>query len=196
MNRALHTPFLVLLGLLSSAGCLNTPLDSGSAGGSTPTLGYGTTPGGSGASPDELGARFPGCGAPADTAAWQAEVVNLVNQERSARGLAPLARSTTLAAQAEQYACELIYYDFFAHDNPVTGTDLPQRAAEFSYGYWVIGENLAAGQPSPQEAVQSWLASAGHRANILSPDFTEIGVGVRTGGDFGVYWVQEFGRPR
>jgi uncharacterized protein YkwD len=59
----------------------------------------------------------------------------------------------------------------------------------------VVGENLAAGQPTPERAFTDWMNSPSHRDNILDPRFTELGVGVRFGGEYGVYWVQEFGLP-
>ena len=63
------------------------------------------------------------------------------------------------------------------------------------YDYYMIGENLAAGQATPAQVMADWMESAGHRANILEASFVELGVGVRTGGTYGTYWVQEFGRP-
>lgn len=144
---------------------------------------------------DPLTARYAECLEPVESAAWRAEIFNLVNRERAARGLSILKDNSTLAAQAEEYACELIHYDFFAHVNPVTGSTLSERSAQFDYEYRVVGENLAAGQRSPEEAFLDWMESPGHRANILDARFSELGVGIRTGGSYGVYWVQEFGQP-
>jgi uncharacterized protein YkwD len=144
---------------------------------------------------DGLTVEFPGCQEPAEAAYWRSEVLRLVNQERQSRRLGTLTRSATLEDQATQYACELIYYDFFDHVNQTTGSTLADRSAEFGYDYWIIGENLAAGQRSPAEVVADWMDSPCHRENLLNPAFTELGVGVRVGGDYGYYWVQEFGRP-
>lgn len=136
------------------------------------------------------------CGVPNLAETWVAEVLVLVNEERAAVGLAPLTQNATLAAQAEQYACEMVYYNFFDHVNPVTGSTLADRSADFGYEYQVIGENLAAGPRTPNDVVNAWMNSEGHRANILDVRFTELGVGVREGGNYGLYWVQEFGTPR
>lgn len=204
--------FLAILLCAGLAGCtLTVPEAADPGGGDTVNLGGGTgtvtpddgadTPDGqpeadAAGTDDALSAEFPGCAPAAEGEAWRAEVLQLVNDERAAWGLDPLSHSQTLEDQAEQYACEMIYYGFFAHDNPVTGSELPDRAAEFGYDYWVIGENLAAGQPTPVRVVQDWMGSPGHRANILDERFTEAGVGVRVGGEYGIYWVLEFGLPR
>lgn len=144
---------------------------------------------------DSLTDEFPGCNEPADGAALQARIIELVNQVRLESGLGEVTHNETLEAQASQYACELLFYDFFAHQNPITGSTLRQRAEEFGYDFSVIGENLAAGQLTPEQAFNDWMESPGHRANILDPRFTELGVGIRRGGSYGWYWVQEFGRP-
>lgn len=165
------------------------------SGGSSSTAGGGTTQGDQD-SEDQLAAEFPGCSPAADGDEWRDEVLRLVNVERERVGLSPVTHNQTLEDQATQYACEMIYYDFFAHENPVTGTRLDDRADEFGYDFFMIGENLAAGQSSPAQVMADWMASEGHRQNILQGEFTELGVGVRTGGEFLTYWVQEFGRPR
>jgi uncharacterized protein YkwD len=144
---------------------------------------------------DQLSEQFPTCSEPIAGDAWRDEVLRLVNVERERAGLGSLRHDQTLEDQATQYACEMIHYDFFAHVNPVTGTQLENRAEEFDYEYWIIGENLAAGQSSPAQVMSDWMNSTGHRNNILSAEFTELGVGIRTGGSYGTYWVQEFGRP-
>lgn len=125
----------------------------------------------------------------------RAQVIDLVNRERQARGLRPLRRNAVLEAQADAYACEMIQYGFFGHDNPVNGSNLRTRNAQFGYPFRLIGENLAAGQQTPREAMVDWMNSPTHRENLLNPNFQEIGIGIRIGGDYGIYWVQEFGQP-
>ncbi len=136
-----------------------------------------------------------GCRTPNDAAAWAAEVLRLTNEARLAIGVDPVEWSAPLASQAEEYACEMIDLDFFAHVNPETGSTLRDRADSFSYEYWAIGENLAGGQTTPAQVVREWLESPSHRENLLNPAYTELGVGVRIGGEYRIYWVQEFGRP-
>lgn len=183
---------LVLTALLSLAGCPATPENlSGLTLGTSPSTALGQrseAPGGS-------TTTATGCATPAEAEAWQDQVLRLVNEQRAQAGLEPLALNAVLEQQAADYACELIDFDFFDHVNPVTGSTLVDRAEAAGYDYLVIGENLAAGQRSPQEVVDAWMNSEGHRANILDPRYTEIGIAVRLGGSYGIYWVQEFGRP-
>lgn len=187
-RRVLFGLFLAVLGGSLMGGCL--PL--GDSGGSTTVTGSGS---GTTTSGDDLEVEFPGCEPVVQADLWRAQILMLVNQERTARGLGTVVRNDTLEDQATRYACEMIHYDFFDHVNPVTGSTLADRAADFGYSYLVIGENLAAGQTSPEQVMADWLASPGHRDNILDERFTELGVGIRTGGDYGTYWVQEFGLP-
>jgi uncharacterized protein YkwD len=144
---------------------------------------------------DSLTVDFPGCNVPEQAAYWESEVLRLVNQERSRAGVTALSASARLREQAGTYACEMISARFFAHENPVTGSTLAERAREFGYEYWIVGENLAAGQTNPVKVVTDWMNSPKHRDNVLNPAFVELGIAVRTGGQYGIYWVQEFGRP-
>jgi uncharacterized protein YkwD len=114
----------------------------------------------------------------------------LLNDERAARGLAPLSSEPTLEAAAHDYSHAMVQQRFFGHVSP-GGQTLRERLA----GYvaparsWVTGENLAWGQgalASPAAIVRGWMASAGHRDNILNDEFNEIGVGIVGGTPSGV----------
>jgi uncharacterized protein YkwD len=203
MGRNRHFLSLLAAFILLGGGCPlgTTPEDtapdttsSTSSSGDSTTSDAGSTDA-TGDFEDQLSDQFPGCSEPEEGGDWRDEILRLVNVERARVGVSPVTHCQTLEDQATQYCCEMIYYDFFAHENPVTGTDLAERAEEFGYDYLAIGENLAAGQSSPAQAMANWMASDGHRENILNPQFTELGVGVRTGGEFQTYWVQEFGHP-
>ncbi len=184
------------LGAFPAAGASNpTPTNTNDvAGASGVSDRFGQTSG-VGTQQDTLAQRFPGCSPALLEAQWKNRIFELVNEERALVGLHPVTLNTTLEAQATEYACEMILYQFFDHVNPVTDSTLSARADQFGYDYYFIGENLAAGQTTPEEAMRDWMNSPGHRANILEPRFIELGVGVRVGGDYGVYWVQEFGEP-
>jgi uncharacterized protein YkwD len=158
----------------------------------------GTTAGAATATDDGLvspAREVPACSEPTSVESLRARIFDLVNRERASYGLDPLTRNSTLQNQASDYACELIEYDYFAHVNPVTQSTLRDRSGRFGYAYQVIGENLAAGQTTPERAFADWLESPSHRDNILDPRFTELGIGIKLGGDYGIYWVQEFGLP-
>jgi len=132
--------------------------------------------------------------APADSNAFAEQVLALTNAERQSAGMPPLALSRELADAAQNYSQVLASTDCFAHTcGPVP--DFADRDGQAGYNDWTsIGENIAAGSPTPDDVVAQWMASPGHRANILSPNYTEIGVCVATGsGRFGTYWTQEFG---
>lgn len=198
MSRFIKLLTVTSLWVFGSAGCpMNNVLDATSIlpGGTGDTSGSNSTTRGTQALSDDLTSAYPKCTEPAEAASWRARILQLVNQERANRGLGTLTRNATLEDQATEYACEMIQYEFFDHENPVTGSTLGERAEQFRYDYLVIGENLAAGQRTPEEAFTAWMNSEGHRENILDPRFTELGIAVRSGGRYGLYWVQEFGRP-
>lgn len=123
------------------------------------------------------------------------DMVKAVNAERARQRVAPVHVNDTLAQIADFYACRLVDGDFFDHVDPFYGSTLDSRATDFGYAFLKIGENLAAGQTSVDKTIADWMNSLAHRAVLLDPAFTEIGVSVRTGGAGGPYWVQEFGRP-
>ena len=83
--------------------------------------------------------------------------------------------------------------DFFDHTNP--DGELPwDRMDRAGYNWSAAGENIAAGNPTAAATVQQWMESDGHCANIMSADFTELGVGYYPGGEWGHMWTQVFGR--
>lgn len=123
------------------------------------------------------------------------DMIEAINAERAKRDLKPLRTSASLMQVADFYACRLVDGRFFDHEDPFDGSTVDTRATDFGYAFYQIGENLAAQQPSVADAMASLMRSPTHRANILDPVYTEIGVAVKLGGEHGIYWVQEFGRP-
>ena len=127
-----------------------------------------------------------------------ARVLELTNIERQNAGLSPLASSPQLGQAAQAYSQVLASGGCFAHTcGPVP--DMAQRIEQAGYTGWTaVGENIAAGYQTPEAVVAGWMASPGHRANILNPQYTEIGIGLVTNGKmpYGTYWTQDFGtRP-
>ncbi|MCC3770016.1 CAP domain-containing protein [Streptomyces sp. UNOC14_S4] len=129
---------------------------------------------------------------PGGLAGIAAEVVALTNAERAAAGLRPLADDRRLAAAAQAHSADMVARDFYAHTSP-EGRQPWDRAAAAGCAHRGIGENIACGQRSAAEVVDGWMNSPGHRANILKPDFTHIGIGFVGGGRVGTYWTQLFG---
>ncbi|WP_372011175.1 CAP domain-containing protein [Paenibacillus chitinolyticus] len=114
------------------------------------------------------------------------QVVTLVNQERSKAGLKPLASDSALAAMALDKAKDMYTNNYFDHNSPTYGSPFDMMKS-YGISYTYAGENIAKGQRTPQEVMNSWMNSQGHRENILSPNFTKIGVAYYNG-----EWVQEF----
>jgi uncharacterized protein YkwD len=133
---------------------------------------------------------------------FEQRVVELVNDHRASIGQPPLKRVAPLDAAARYHACDMRDDSYFDHDSfdrhgdaLVFACDTWQRIRNFYTRYRAMGENIAAGQESPEEVMGDWLSSDGHRRNIESPLFTEIGVGYcAPGGEYTHYWVQNFGR--
>lgn len=116
------------------------------------------------------------------------EVIKLINEERKKNGVAPLKIDNTLMNNAYTRSTEL--ETNFGHQRP-NGEQGYTFALKLDYS--IVGENIAAGQTSPKEVVDSWMSSAGHRSNILNPEFTNTGVGCYMASDGWIYWTQLFG---
>ena len=124
------------------------------------------------------------------SALFQLEVLQLVNQARADAGLAPLTADPALTAAAQTRAEELT--TLYSHTRP-DGRSCFTALTEAGVAYGAAGENIAAGYASPEAVVAGWMASDGHRANILSADFTQMGLGYAPAEDgFGHYWAQLF----
>ena len=119
------------------------------------------------------------------------QVLQLVNNERAKQGLNPLKMSEQLRSIAYLKSKDMAENHYFDHNSPTYGSPF-HMLQDFGVHYSSAGENIAAGQRTPEEVMQSWMNSSGHRANILNKNFTTIGVGYYEGGSYGTYWTQEF----
>lgn len=117
------------------------------------------------------------------------QVVNLVNEERAKAGLSALVLDETLASAAMVRATEI--ETSFSHTRP-DGRSFSTVLSDMGIQYRRSGENIALGQQSPQAVMEGWMNSKGHRANILNPNFTKIGVGYRKNAAGRTYWTQLF----
>jgi len=116
------------------------------------------------------------------------EVINLVNQEREKAGLPALEYDWELARVAKYKSQDMKDQNYFSHNSPVYGSPFAMMQ-NFGINYKSAGENIARGQRSAEQVVNAWMNSSGHRANIMSSDFTHIGVGYVESGH---YWTQMF----
>ena len=119
---------------------------------------------------------------------YEKEVVRLVNEIRVQNGLKELTYNWELSRVARYKSQDMKDNRYFSHTSPVYGTPF-QMMKDFGITYRSAGENIARGQTSPQAVVNAWMNSSGHRANILSTSFTQIGVGYVADGN---YWTQMF----
>ncbi|MGW6270337.1 CAP domain-containing protein [Streptomyces sp. NPDC055060] len=129
---------------------------------------------------------------PQGLAEWGSAVLRLTNAERTATGLRPLSPDPLLTVAAQRHSADMIARAFYAHTSP-DGGEPWHRASAAGSTHRAIGENIACGQRTPAEVVDGWMNSPGHRANILKPSFTHLGVGFAGGGSAGTYWTQLFG---
>lgn len=128
---------------------------------------------------------------PQDEHAFIKQVAALVNQERAKEGLAPLTINTKVqaAAQVRAIECEQL----FSHTRP-NGSSFATALKEQNVSYRSAGENIAWGQRTPEEVMKAWMNSPGHRANIMNPNFTTIGIGYYENVNGTDYWCQLFTR--
>lgn len=128
-------------------------------------------------------------------------IAELTNRQRVQAGIAPLRLNLKLSAAAYTHSRNMALNDFFGHTGS-DGSRVGQRVAAQGYKYSRVGENIAAGYATPEQVMEGWMNSPGHRANILSPDVREIGVGFYfLANDSGqapyqYYWTQNFAATR
>ena len=122
------------------------------------------------------------------------KVIALVNKERVSRNLMALKPNTTASYVARLKSQDMVNKNYFSHISPTYGS--PFKMME-TYGlkFSAAGENIAYGQRTPEEVVRAWMNSPGHRANILSKNYTLIGVGAAKKSNGTLYWTQEFLKP-
>lgn len=132
--------------------------------------------------------------APYFNEAYEQAVLDQVNQVRQGLGLSPLTLNTTLVNAAHTRSVEIV--ELFSHTRP-DGRSCFTAWDEAGISYCSVGENIAAGQQTPDEVMEDWINSPGHYANIVNENFTELAVGCYyvPGSTYGYYWVQCFNTP-
>ncbi|QFT89152.1 Cysteine-rich secretory protein family protein [Bacillus sp. THAF10] len=116
------------------------------------------------------------------------KVIELTNAERRKNGLSDLKADASLSNVARDKSKDMQQNNYFSHTSPNHGSPFDMMR-DYGISYRTAGENIAMGQRSPEEVVQAWMNSEGHRKNILNGQFTHIGVGYVEEGN---YWTQMF----
>ncbi len=116
------------------------------------------------------------------------QVIDLTNAQRSKNGLPALKADTQLNGVAQKKSVDMQQKNYFSHTSPTYGSPFDMMR-DFGVTYKSAGENIAQGQRTPQEVVTAWMNSEGHRKNILSANYTHIGVGFE---ESGKHWTQMF----
>lgn len=127
--------------------------------------------------------------------AAESRIFDLINAERRRQGLAALIYNPQLDRMAKIHAQNMARFQKMAHVLP--DAELPtlvSRAQYVGYPFGRIAENVALGYPSAETVVQGWMASKGHRTNILNPDVGETGIAIARSSAGGLYYCQVFGR--
>lgn len=141
-----------------------------------------------------------------DLAQVARKVVELVNEARDKarkwgrsefKAVPPLTLSARLNQAALMHSQDMANRKFFEHVGS-DGSKVGDRVTRVGYGWRTAGENIAIGAQTPEAVVQGWLASPGHCANLMSPGFTEMGIGYALDrkSEAGIYWTQVFATPR
>ena len=123
-----------------------------------------------------------------ETLDYEQEVIRLVNIERAKYGLPALTEDWELSRVARYKSQDMKDKRYFSHTSPTYGSPFDMMKS-FGLSYRTAGENIAMGQRTPQQVVNAWMNSSGHRANILNSSYKKIGVGYVASGN---YWTQMF----
>ena len=142
--------------------------------------------------PGELAVRADDGRVVTDPGEAEAVALKLLNADRSAAGLAPLQADGRVARVARGHSQDMLDHDFVGHISPTTGT-ASDRLRRAGIGSLTVLENVARAY-SPDEAQAGLMGSPGHRANILNPDVTHVGIGVTLGRE--VLDARSCSRPR
>ncbi|MDR2502008.1 MAG: CAP domain-containing protein, partial [Oscillospiraceae bacterium] len=126
-----------------------------------------------------------------DVKALESKVAELVNKQRASAGLAPVKLNWELSRVARYKSQDMIDKKYFAHESPTYGSPFTMMQS-FGMKFSAGGENIAYGQATPAAVMDAWMKSPGHRANIMSPIYTQLGVGAAKSANGTLYWTQMF----
>jgi uncharacterized YkwD family protein/spore coat assembly protein SafA len=129
-----------------------------------------------------------------DIKAIETEVIRLVNIQRSNAGIMTLTQNWQLSRVARYKSQDMIDKNYFSHQSPTYGSPFVMMES-FGLHFSAAGENIAMGQNTAAAVMNGWMNSPGHRANILSASYSQIGVGLAKDKNGSYYWTQMFIKP-
>ena len=167
-------------------GVPSKPSDSSGTAGSTGSSDSSGTTGSTGTT-DSTGST----GTVSTVNSMEKQVASLTNSERKAKGLSVLTLDNQLSKLARLKAEDMAKKGYFSHTSPTYGSAFDMMN-KYGVSYRTAGENIAKGQKTAESVMNGWMNSSGHRANILSSAYTNIGVGYAKDSRGNTYWVQIF----
>ena len=171
--------------------CPNVPSKPESTPSTTPQQKPESTPSTPSTNPEQKPESTPEQKPSTDFSSYQQQVLDLVNAERTKRGISALTLDSNLSSVATKKSQDMVNKNYFDHTSPTYGSPFDMMK-QFGISYRTAGENIAKGQKTPQEVVTAWMNSEGHRKNILNPNFTNLGVGIAKDSKGTTYWTQMF----
>ncbi|MBI1416290.1 MAG: CAP domain-containing protein [Limimaricola sp.] len=128
-----------------------------------------------------------GCSVPGNAQAMASQIAAGLNAQRAANGLPALRYNPTLSQAAMAHACDMTEHDFFSHRGS-DGSTAGARMRRVGYRFCTAAENIAWGYPHPDQIISGWMASPGHRHNMLLQGVTDFGIAIAQSPK-GPYWV-------
>ncbi len=126
-----------------------------------------------------------------DITSLENEVVRLVNVERAKAGVPAIVQNSEVGRVARIKSEDFVKNNYFSHTSPTYGSPFDMLKS-FGITFTAAGENIASGQKTAADVMNSWMNSSGHRANILNSTYNKIGVGVAKDSNGSIYWTQMF----
>lgn len=131
------------------------------------------------------------------------EMLDLINEARSQarycgstyyEATTSLEWNCTLEIAAQSHSDDMAENNFFDHISHTDESSVGDRVTSAGYTWYLVGENIAAGQPSSETVMQDWLDSPGHCQNIMNPNYEDVAVAYRViaGARYSIYWTQVF----
>jgi uncharacterized protein YkwD len=140
-----------------------------------------------------LGALLASCTPAGPPKPWVGTMLDSLNADRAGAGAPPLALCSTLLRAAQGHSDDQAVTDTMTHTGS-DGSGIGQRADSAGYASWTaLGENVAMGYSTVDAVMAAWMASSGHRANILNVAYQNVGLAESFASDGTPYWTQDFG---